>query len=58
MLGKYTCGMLTGLVAGTMMGFAAKCMLENGEKTKNKQKAKKLLNKVEKYVNDSMPYNN
>ena len=56
MCGKYTCGMLTGLIVGSALGMAAKNMQEKSETAKMKKKAKKLINKVEKYVSDSMPF--
>lgn len=56
MCGKYACGMLTGLVVGSVLGMAAKNMQEKSETAKMKKKAKKLINKVEKYVSDSLPF--
>ncbi len=56
MMGKFVCGMATGLIVGSMMGVAAKCMMEKDETKKMKRKAKKLLRKVENYVSDSMPF--
>lgn len=56
MLGKFTCGMAAGLVVGSMIGVAAKCMMEKNETKKIKRKAKKLLHKVENYVSDTMPF--
>lgn len=56
MCGKYVCGMITGLLVGTAAAVAAKNMQEKNETAKIKRKAKKLLNKVEQYVNDAMPF--
>ena len=58
MCGKFTCGMLAGLAAGVAMGGAVKCMTDKKDVAKIKKKAKKLLSKVENYVNDTMPFTN
>jgi hypothetical protein len=55
MMGKFVCGMATGLVVGSMMGAAAKCMMDKNEKKMTK-KAKKLMRKFENYLNDTMPF--
>jgi len=56
MMGKFVCGMATGIVVGSMMGAAAKAMMEKNERNKLTKKAKKLLRKAENYLNDSVPF--
>lgn len=58
MCGKFFCGMVSGLIVGGLTGYIAYDMLDNSEKRKMKRKAKKLLNKVERYVGDTMPFSN
>ncbi len=48
--------MLTGLVVGTAAGMAIKCVCEHNETSKLKKKAKKMLNKVERYINENTPF--
>jgi len=50
--------MLAGLAAGVAMGVAVKSMTDKKDIIKIKKKAKKLLSKVEDYVNDAMPFTN
>ncbi|MBR5528626.1 MAG: hypothetical protein IKV97_06430 [Clostridia bacterium] len=54
--GKFICGMLTGVAVGAAMGSAVKCMCDKNETRKLRKKARKLLNKVERYVSDSVPF--
>jgi hypothetical protein len=54
-MGKFICGMATGLVVGSAMGVAAKCMMEKNEK-KMSRKAKKFMRKFENYLNETMPF--
>lgn len=56
MMGKFVCGMATGIVVGSMMGAAAKAMMEKNERKKLTKKAKKLLRKAENYLSDSVPF--
>lgn len=56
MMGKFVCGMATGIVVGSMMGAAAKTMMEKNERKKLTKKAKKLLRKAENYLSDSVPF--
>lgn len=56
MCGKFICGMLSGLAVGAAAATVCKEMLEKNETAKIKRKAKKLLNKVERYVNDNMSF--
>ena len=54
MCGKFVCGMLSGLAVGAAAATLYKKMQDKNESTKIKRKAKKLLNKLEQYVNDNM----
>jgi gas vesicle protein len=54
--GKFFCGMITGVIVGSAAGMIAKCALEKKDTCKIKKKAKKLINKMERYVNDNMSY--
>lgn len=54
MCGKFVCGMLSGLAVGAAAATFYKEIQDKNESTKIKRKAKKLLNKVEQYVNDNM----
>lgn len=56
MCGKFFCGMISGLIVGGVTGYIAYDMFDNSDKRKIKRKAKKLLDKVEKYVGDSMHF--
>lgn len=56
MFGKYICGMTTGLVVGIAATCAFNAMCESNEKKKLKKKAKKLVDKVEQYVSDNIPF--
>ena len=56
MMGKFVCGIATGVVVGSMMGAAAKSMMEKNERNKLTKKAKKLLKKAENYLNDTVPF--
>ncbi len=54
MCGKFFCGMLTGLAVGTSATLAAKCFCDKKDAAKIKRKAKKMLDRVEQYVNENM----
>ena len=56
MFGKYICGMITGLAVGSIATCAIKSMCDSNEKKRLKKKAKKLVDKVERYVSENMPF--
>ena len=56
MCGKFFCGMLTGVAAGAAIAVTVKNMCDKNDTKRIKRKAKKLIDKVERYVSDSMPF--
>lgn len=54
MCGKFFCGMLTGLAVGSAATLAVKCLCDKKDAAKIKRKAKKMLDRVEQYVNENM----
>lgn len=58
MCGKYVFGVITGLAVGSAVCMGTKCMVENSDTAKMKKKAKKLLDKFERCLSESMPFGN
>lgn len=56
MCGKFTCGMIIGLMVGAGAVIGAKYMVDKRDINKIKKKAKRLLSKVEDCVCDVNPF--
>ncbi len=53
---KYAFGMITGLAVGSALGMAVKYSMDTCEAKQLKKKVQKTLDKVEKYVNENVPF--
>jgi len=56
MCGKFFCGMIAGIAAGTATVIAVKNMCDKNDAKRMKKKAKRLLDKVERYVSDNISF--
>ncbi len=56
MCGKFTFGIITAIVVGSAAGMATKCLIDKKDTCRVKKKAKRLINRMERYINDNMSF--